>query len=159
MQTMRTVSGLENPLGSGPLGGQGLTVAPPLHTNVNVAAVEGVKEALDQRGPLQGEGGHEEGKTHAAEAIALQEDHKKAKTYEDHGVHILKACGCTGEGQEGGRVRVTNPAPVTSTSQHRPSQCLAPLVRTALKQHHACKIPPHPTPEQLEQRPSLEQQG
>lgn len=131
----RTDSGLENPLGSRAFGGPGAYCCPPLHTNVDVAAVKGVKEALDQRGPLQGEGGHEKGKTHAAEAIALQEDHEKAKTYEDHGVHILEACGRTGEGPEGGRGRVVRPAPVTPTSQHRP------LVKTALKQHHACKFP------------------
>lgn len=83
--------------------------------------MEGVKEALDQRGPLQGEGGHEEGKTHAAEAIALQEDHEKAEAYEDHGVHILEACGCTGEGQEGGRGGVTRPAPVTPTTNTDPA--------------------------------------
>lgn len=142
-----------------PSGEQGLWGArayccPPLHTNVDVAAVEGVKEALDQRGPLQGEGGHEEGKTHAAEAIALQEDHEKAKAYEDHGMHVLEACRHTGEGPEGGRGRVMRPAPVTLTSQHRP------LVRTALKQHHACKFPCiRPLPQQLEQRSSLEQQG
>lgn len=95
-QTMRTL------WGAGSLRGPWAYCCPPLHTNVDVAAMEGVKEALDQRGPLQGEGGHEEGKTHAAEAIALQEDHEKAEAYEDHGVHILEACRCVGGGRREG---------------------------------------------------------
>lgn len=53
--------------------------------------MEGVQEALDERGPLQGEGGQEEGEAHAAEAIALQEGHEEAEAHEHHGVHVLEA--------------------------------------------------------------------
>lgn len=79
----------------------GAHCCPPLHANVDVAIVEGVEEALGQCGPLEGEGGHEEGEPHAAEAIPLQENHEEAKADEDHGMHILEACGCAGEGKEG----------------------------------------------------------
>lgn len=58
---------------------------------MDVATVEGVEEALDQCGPLQGKGGQEEGEAHAAEAVALQEDHEEAEAHEDHGVHVLEA--------------------------------------------------------------------
>ena len=54
--------------------------------------MEGVEEALDERGPLQGKGGQEEGEAHAAKAVALQEDHEEAKTHEDHDMHVLEAC-------------------------------------------------------------------
>lgn len=48
-------------------------------------------------------------------------------------------------GGAGGRERRSHEAcPSHTHHQHRPSQCLAPLVRTALKQHHTCKIPPRP---------------
>ena len=63
---------------------------------MDVATVEGVEEPLDECGPLQGKGGQEEGEAHAAEAVALQEDHEEAEAHEDHGVHILEAC--RGEG-------------------------------------------------------------
>ena len=54
--------------------------------------MEGVEEALDERGRLQGKGGQEEGEALAAEAIALQEDHEEAETHEDHDMHVLEAC-------------------------------------------------------------------
>ena len=64
---------------------------PPLHADMDVAAVEGVQEALDERGPLQGKGSQEEGEAHAAEAVTLQEGHEEAEAHEHHGVHVLEA--------------------------------------------------------------------
>lgn len=72
-------------------GSRGGSSRPPLHADMDVAAVEGVQEALDERGPLQGKGRQEEGEAHAAEAVALQEGHEEAEAHEHHGVHILEA--------------------------------------------------------------------
>lgn len=46
------------PLGSGVFGGARGLLCPPLDANVDVATMERVEEALEQCGPLQGEGGH-----------------------------------------------------------------------------------------------------
>lgn len=73
------------------LGERGSSGCPPLHANVDVAAVEGVQEALDERGPLQGKGRQEEGEADAAEAVALQEGHEETEAHEHHGVHVLEA--------------------------------------------------------------------
>ena len=78
--------------------------------------MEGVEEALDERGPLQGKGGQEEGEAHAAEAVALQEDHEEAETQEDHGMHILEACkGAFGTTQATTHRPISNPAAPSSS--------------------------------------------
>lgn len=80
------------PASPGPGRSRGGHRCPPFHADVDVAPVHGVQEALDERGPLQGKGGQEEGEAHAAEAIALQEGHEEAEAHEDHDVHILETC-------------------------------------------------------------------
>ncbi|TNN37584.1 hypothetical protein EYF80_052257 [Liparis tanakae] len=62
----------------------------PLHPDVDLASVHAVEEALHERGPLQGEGRHQEVEAHAAEAVALQEGHEEAEADEDHHVHVLE---------------------------------------------------------------------
>lgn len=88
---------------------------------MDVATVEGVEEPLDECGPLQGKGGREEGEAHAAEAVALQEDHEEAEAHEDHGVHILEACRV--EGAFRAAQAATHPPishPASAPSSHQP---------------------------------------
>lgn len=59
---------------------------------MDVASVQGVEEALDKCGPLQGKGSQEEGEAHAAEAITLQEGHEEAEAHKHHDMHILETC-------------------------------------------------------------------
>lgn len=64
----------------------------PLYSDVDLASMHPMEEALHQRGPLQGEGCDQEVEAHTAEAISLQEGHEEAKTDEDHHMHVLEAC-------------------------------------------------------------------
>ena len=91
-------------------GSRGGGRCPPLHANMDVAAVQGVEEALDECGPLQGEGGQEEGEADAAEAVPLQEGHEEAEAHTHHDVHVLETCG---------GIRAARPPP----SKQPPGRC------------------------------------
>lgn len=62
----------------------------PLHSNMYLAMMHAMKEALHECCPLQRKGCNEEVKANAAEAIALQERHEEPKANENHHVYILE---------------------------------------------------------------------
>jgi hypothetical protein len=60
-----------------------------VHVDFDLAMVE-MKEAGDEGGPLQDEGGQKHVFANAAQAITLHESHQEAKPNEHHHVHILE---------------------------------------------------------------------
>ena len=71
-----------------------------LRLGIAVLSDEG-EQAAREGVPLNGDGRKEKVETHAAEAIATQIRHEKAKADKDHDVDILKDWGGGGEGRGG----------------------------------------------------------
>ena len=49
-----------------------------------------VEPALDQHGPLDGEGGEEKVEPERGPRVTLQESHEETETHHDHHVHVLE---------------------------------------------------------------------
>jgi len=52
-----------------------------------------VEESLHQDGPLDHQGGHEQGESSGTVAVFAQEGHQEAKANEDHHLDVLELCG------------------------------------------------------------------